>query len=242
MTYYGKISNVKKRKIALFDIDGTIYEGKVIFPLAEYQLKEGTINKSCLDKLYNDSELYKSGRVNYEILIANLLIHWAKGLKGGSYNMILKQTKRFFGDKGNKFFPFLKPILILLEKTYDIYFVTGEPQFVAKAVFELFKIKGIISSELEVKDGVFTGRVRSFLAKHEEKQTAIKELLESHHLKHSFAFGNAEGDIEMLNSVDFPICINPTPGLREIAIRRNWQIVKPGSVEKIVSILLANAF
>jgi len=231
---------MKKTKVALFDIDGTVYEDYTIFPLAEYQLRKKIINKSCLDELYKDLKFYKTGRLDYETSVANLLIHWAKGLKEVSYKMVLGQAKRFFEGEGNKFFPFFKPVVALLEKKYDIYFVTAGPRFVAQASSELYKITGFISSELETKDGFFTGRVRISLAKREEKRVAIKKLLRGHDTKHSFAFGDAEGDIEMLNSVEFPICINPTLGLREIAIRKNWQIIKPEGVEKIVSTLISN--
>ncbi len=233
---------MEKRKIALFDIDGTIYEGYIIYLLAEYQLREKTINKDCLDELYKDSELYKVGKIDYETLVAELLIHWAKGLKGISYNTVLEQTERFLEDEGNRFFPSLKPVITLLEKTYDIYFVTGEPKFVAQIASKLYKITGFLSSELEIEGGIFTGRVRSFLARREEKEIVIKQLLKDHDLKFSFALGNAEGDIEILSSVDFPICINPTPGLEKIAKRKNWKITNPENIEETISSLLGDRF
>jgi len=226
---------MEKRKIALLDIDGTIYEGHIIYLLAEYQLREKTINKNCLDDLYRDAELYKMGKIDYETLVAELLIHWAKGLKGASYNTVLEQTERFLQSEGNKFFPFIKPVITLLGKTHDIYFVTGEPKFVAQTASKLYKITGFFSSQLETESGIFTGKVRSFLAKREDKELVIEQLLKDHDLKSSFAFGNTEGDIEMLNSVDFPVCINPTPGLEKIAKRRNWKIANPENVEEIIS-------
>lgn len=231
---------IKKRKIALFDIDGTIYKGSIIFQLTKYQLKEKTISESVQDNFHKNLQLYQEKRVNYGNFANNLVAHWAKGLKGISYIAVLEQTKCFFKNKGNNFFPFFKRIVALLEKTHDIYFVTGEPKFVAQVVAGLYKITGFLSSELEIENGVFTGNIKKFLAKREEKQIAIKELLATHHLKQSFAFGNAEGDIGMLNLVEFPICINPTSGLREKAIKENWQITKPKNVEKIVSSLFLN--
>jgi phosphoserine phosphatase len=233
---------MEKRKIALFDIDGTIYERYVIFPLAEYQLKERTINKNCLGELYKDLELYRTGKIDYETLAADLLTHWAKGLKGISYSTVLEQTKRFFKGEGNKFLPFLKRVITLLEKTHDIYFITGEPKFVAQTASGLYETTGFLSSELEVENSIFTGKVRRLLARRDEKEIVIKQLLEDHDLKRSFAFGNAEGDIEMLNSVELPICINPTPGLREIAIRKNWKTTNPENVEETISSLLADRF
>ena len=116
-----------KRKIALFDIDGTIYEGSVIYPLAEYQLREKTINKNCLDELYKDLELYRAGKIDYETRIAELLIHWAKGLKGISYDTVLEQTRRFFESEGNRFFPFLLTIEWMVKSSRFRYLFMVSP-------------------------------------------------------------------------------------------------------------------
>ena len=42
------------KKIALFDIDKTIYNGYVVFPLAEYQLEKGIITKEERDEVLED--------------------------------------------------------------------------------------------------------------------------------------------------------------------------------------------
>ncbi len=232
--------NNSQKKIALFDIDNTVYNGYIILPLAGFQLRKKMINQDCLSKLYKDFKLYKAGKVNYEATIANSLFHWAKGLKGTSYHIILEETKRFFESEENKFFPYFKPIIAILRKTHNIYFVTGEPQFVGQILSGLFKITGFISSEFEVRKGIFTGKVKKLLARRKEKLTAIRQLLVEHDRKNSFAFGDSEGDIEILGSVENAICINPTEGLRKIAQERGWSIVKPNEVEKIVRQKLVN--
>ena len=38
----------------------------------------------------------------------------------------------------------------------------------------------------------------------------------------------------MLNSVDFPVCINPTEELRQIAEKKNWDIV---NVDNIIGLV-----
>ncbi len=225
---------MRKKKIALFDIDNTVYDGYILFLLPEYQLRKKTIQQDCFNNICEDFKLYKKGIVDYETTIANILIHWAKGLEGISYNTVLKQTKHFLRGEGNKFFPFLKPIIKILQGIHETYFITGEPEFVGQIVSELYQTTGFITSELEVRDGIFTGEVKIFLAKREEKQKAIKQLLKDHNIKDSFAFGDSEGDIEMLNSVENEICINPTEGLRKIAQEKGWSIAKPGEVEKII--------
>lgn len=226
--------NNSKKKIALFDIDNTVYNGYIFLPLVKFQLRKKIINQDCLSKLYKDFKLYKTGKVNYEATIANLLFHWVKGLKGTSYRIVSEETKRFFENEKNKFFPYFKPIIAMLRKTHDVYFVTGEPQFVGQILSELFKITGFISSEFEIRKGIFTGKVKKLLARRKEKLIAIRQLLTEHDRKDSLAFGDSEGDIEILGSIENAICINPTKGLRKIAQERGWSIVKPNEVKRIV--------
>jgi len=226
--------NMKQKKIALFDIDKTVYDGYVLFFMTEYQVKKRTISENDFNNIYRDFKLYKKGLVDYETTVANLLIHWARGLKGISGNTVLKQTRCFLKGKGNRFFPFLKPVIKLLKRTHEIYFVTGEPEFIGRTVSDLYRATGFITSKLGVRNGIFTGEVKTFLAKREEKQKAIKQLLKAYDVNGSFAFGDSEGDIEILNSVENAICINPTAGLKKTAKERGWVIAKPEEVEKIL--------
>ena len=162
---------MQERKLALFDIDKTIYDGYVIFPLVEYQYKKGAIDKRYIDILYEDLHLYKNRKVDYETTVENLNFHYASGLKNLSYKQILNQTKEFFrSSEGNRFYPFVKDLINLLKKTYNIYFVTGEFQFIGEAARELFLIKGYISSELVIKNGLFENQIKKSLAKRDEKR------------------------------------------------------------------------
>ncbi len=226
-----------KKKIALFDIDKTIYEGYIIFPLADYFLKNNIINQSCIKKIYNNLDLYKKGEINYESTVASLNNNFAEGLKGILLSSVLEQTESFLAKEKDRgaFFSYLEPTInILRKKAYDIYFATGEPQFVGFATTKLFNVSGFVSLEFETKGDFFTGKVKKMLSFREEKLKSIKGILKGYDLKKSFAFGDSEGDIEMLNFVEKAVCINPTDGLKKVASEKGWIIAKPSEIEKLV--------
>jgi phosphoserine phosphatase len=52
--------------------------------------------------------------------------------------------------------------------------------------------------------------------------------------ENSFAFGDSEGDIELLNKVAHAFCINATEGLKQMAIAKKWHIVTPLSIIETV--------
>jgi len=229
-----------QRKIALFDIDRTIYDGYLIFPLAEYFSAKNLVGKDVVGALYQDLHLYRSGEVNYETTVENLNIHWAAGLKGHSPDSVLMLTETFLGTEGaGNFFPFAQPLMDLLRNTHDIYFVTGEVQCVGKAVAEYFSAQGSISSEMEVENGVFTGNIGRSLAKKEGKRDAIEHMIDAYPYESSLAFGDSDGDIELLSKVNHAFCINPTEALEKIAVSRGWHRVTPLSVLEMVKEVLS---
>jgi HAD superfamily hydrolase (TIGR01490 family) len=229
-----------KRYLALFDIDKTIYNGFTLFPLAEFQLKYGLINQSCLAELYEDLKLFKDSKVIYEETVANLCTHWADGLKGKMYTKILHNSQDFF-KTNDKFYTYFPKVLSHFSKTHDVYLVTGEPQFIAKSIVDKYKVNGYVSAEFELVHGVFTGKVEKFLAKKCEKMRAIQQLLAQYEKDGSFAFGDSEGDIEMLEAVKYQICVNASSGLQKVAIEKGWNIKKPEEVEDFVMMLLNNS-
>jgi HAD superfamily hydrolase (TIGR01490 family) len=225
------------KPIALFDIDNTIYDGFSYFELLEKQVGEGIIRQKVLDDAKISMQKYKSKLQDYETTIVELLDIYATGLKGAQYDVVLQSTKEFY-QNSDKFFAYVEPVMSLLRRTHDLILVTGEPQFVAEAVGELYGIKSYYSTHYE-SDGKFTGAVTNYLASRHEKHDAIKHLMEGHGAKNSFAFGDSEGDIEMLQAVDYSVCLNPTEGLRSIAAKKGWHTPATQEVAALIAKLSA---
>lgn len=221
------------KSVALFDIDNTMYDGFSYFELLEKQVYEGLIDKQVLGNAKASMQKYKSKLQDYETTIVELLDIYATGLQGKSYDEVLGSTKQFYWNS-KKFFPYVKPTVEELQKSHDIALVTGEPQFVAEAVTKLFKLESYYSTEYELQAGKFTGSVKSYLASRHEKHDAIKHLMQGHGAKSSFAFGDSEGDIEMLRAVEYPICLNCTDGLRNIAEEEHWHMPNMQEVTELV--------
>lgn len=221
------------KPIALFDIDNTIYEGFSYFDLLKKHVTEELIEQNVLDDALESMKAYKLGQKDYEATIVELLDIYARGLKGVEYEAVLQSTKDFYKNSSH-FFGYVKPVMGSLRRSHDLRLVTGEPQFVAQAVGDIFGISSYSSSEYEVKEGVFTGNVTTYLASRHEKLSSIKHLMEGHSGRGSFAFGDSEGDIEMLRSVEYPICLNPTDGLRAVAEKEGWYLPDLNDVEALV--------
>jgi HAD superfamily hydrolase (TIGR01490 family) len=226
------------KSIALFDIDKTMYDGFSYFELLETQVAEGLLARQVLADARAAMQQYKSKLQDYETTVIALLKIYASGLKGVQYDVVLRSTKAFYAAS-NKFFLYVKPAIRSLRESHDMTIVTGEPQFVAEAVRERFSIQSYFATEYELVDGVFTGGIASYLASRHEKHDAIEHLMRRYGAKNSFAFGDSDGDIEMLRAVQYPICIHPTDELRTIAEEKGWYMPQIEEVAALVAKLNA---
>lgn len=228
-----------EKSVVLSDIDGTVYDGLMLLPFASFQVQEGSLNQKHLDQIISDLGRYKEGEWDYEFFAAKVLESWAQGLRGVSYTEVLDQSRRFLLGVGNLFHPYLDKIIQSLTDTHDFYFVTGEPQFLGQASAELYGVAGHISSEFEIESGYFTGRVRRPLARREEKREAITPILARYPWARSLALGDSVGDIEMLEAVCHPVCINPTADLSKHANLKGWSIASTESTEGVINSLIS---
>lgn len=219
-----------ERKIALYDIDKTSYQGFLVLDLCEYQFRKGILPEKNLLNIKRDIDLYAAGKLTYENMAQNVLAYWAEGLRGKDVDQIAKETKEFFQTEGNKFIPFVQESIDLFRPTHDTFFVTAEPQFVAKEVARIHQATDYLSTIFEINDGKFTGRVSSSLAERGDKKKSVDQIMQTYAKEQSFAFGDSDGDIEMLEGVEYPICVNPNDALSKKAAEKGWKTKKPEEV------------
>ncbi len=214
------------RPLALFDIDKTLYDGFSLFPLMQEQVAQGQISADVLEKSQAVLELHKNDILKYEHFAKQLLDLFARGLKGQRTAEVGSLTDNFFA-KSEDFYEYADPTITLLGVDHEVVLVTAEPQFVASAVAKRFGVRNFCNTVFATQDGVFSGEVSTYLAARQEKTRAINHLTAAHPWAGSLAFGDSEGDIEILDSVETAICVNPSTGLRHIANERGWAILNP---------------
>lgn len=103
--------------------------------------------------------------------------------------------------------------------------VTASPSVIVEPIAEELGVDHLLATELEVKDGLFTGEVVHF-NKGQAKVDRIIELAETHgyQLADSYAYTDSHTDLPMLELVGHPHAVNPDRPLRKIAQEHNWPI------------------
>lgn len=109
-----------------------------------------------------------------------------------------------------------------------VILMSGSLSFLVQPFHEHFQTDMMVSHELEVADGKFTGR-RVGLHPFAENKAKLAEQLGAAHgfdLSRSYAYGNHHTDAHKLELFGHPVAVNPDRKLRQIAVEKGWHIEK----------------
>lgn len=204
-------------KVAIFDLDGTLikWSGERMFlPWIILNLKLSPFKfipfliRSIKDRNFYSTKLYYRGEKIERIERLASFFFSPESVK----NMVFEEGK------------------IEIEKLkndgYKLILLTGAPYFIA-GNFKVLGFDLIIPSQLEVRDGKFTGELLSYPSGKRKKDIILnlsKELPIDFSL--SRGYGNSYEDREFLSLLGFPVCVNPSFKLKILARRMGWEIRK----------------
>lgn len=103
--------------------------------------------------------------------------------------------------------------------------LTGSIDYYLRPVMEDLDIDHLLCTHLEVDDkGILTGKSLGPVCVGETKVNMARELAKVHDIEmnQSYAYGNSELDIPILQEVGHPIIVNPTPKLKKYGRAHDW--------------------
>jgi len=108
---------------------------------------------------------------------------------------------------------------------HRVFLISGTLAFLAQALArQVLGSAEVSATELEVRDGRWTGRLAGPHIRGAEKARAVRNLTARYGLSlwDSYAYGNSTSDLPMLDSVGHRFAVNPGAGLRRIAWSEGW--------------------
>ncbi len=208
----GYDDDVSQHKQILLDIDNTIYKGFLIADLAELVLNKwpSSCTKKQLDAAIADYlvEVPGAGKNLLNIFGGMIAGRTNEELLLLAYELILANVGKF----QTKIIDFVAGI-----GNSDIVLATGEPTFVARAVWYFLQSKfglhitGIEATVFETNSGLFTGNV----SKYYDKAAAADRALGSFVPQDVIAIGDHNDDIKMMEKTGIAIGVNPSKGLTD---------------------------
>jgi HAD superfamily hydrolase (TIGR01490 family) len=111
---------------------------------------------------------------------------------------------------------------------HRLILLTGSPDFIVEPLATYLKIDQVAAGRLEKSGELFTGRmIAPYPYRHGKRLMAERLAAEQGlDLTASYMYGDSPGDLPILEAVGHPQVVNPIRGMRRIARRRGWPILR----------------
>jgi len=108
----------------------------------------------------------------------------------------------------------------------DVIIISSSGTEIVEPIGERLGVDRALGTQVAVEDGRYTGEIL-FYAYGEGKAEAMRALAEEngYDLADCYAYTDSATDLPMLEAVGHPVCVNPDPALRRVALERGWPMV-----------------
>lgn len=216
------------RKVAIFDIDGTIFRSSLLIELVNGLVEEGVFPKSAVQEFAREKLAWLDRKGDYESYIIAVVKVFVANIKGVQYKEFARVAEEVVAEQKDRVYRFTRDLLKTLKKRgYFLLAISHSPKgaldhFCRRLGFN--KVYGMVY-EIGPTDR-FTGAVTDehiMLNKAQILKRAVAK--EGLTLKASIGVGDTESDIPFLELVEEPICFNPNAKLYAHARRNHWKVV-----------------
>jgi HAD superfamily hydrolase (TIGR01490 family) len=218
---------MQNKKIAVLDIDGTIFRKNLAFELINELAWLKVFKKDVRNKLMSLYTKWLDHKGTYEEYRKALVVLYSENIKGCSKDQIKKASQEVIPFYKDRSYIFTNNLIKKLRKEkYHIIAVSGSPLEIVEEYNKYLKFDAVFGSVYETdKNGVYTGKAifePTIHKGHVVKQYVTEKGLT---LKGSYGIGDTESDAKFLEIVDNPIAFNPNLNLKKIAEKKGWKIV-----------------
>jgi HAD superfamily phosphoserine phosphatase-like hydrolase len=216
-----------KKKLAIFDIDGTIFRSSLLVELINALTRRRIFPPSAKKEMEYDYLRWVNRQGSYENYIRKVNeVHrrYLNGCKKSEVDKVINEVVKWQRDR---VYVFTRDLIKALRPDFYLLAISSSPQDIVKKFGDYFGLDRVCGRIFELKDEkIYTGRVlnEDFIS---DKKGVLRGFLREtgFSLEGSIGVGDTESDISFLEAVEEPIAFNPNRELAKIARQRNWRIV-----------------
>lgn len=215
-----------KNKLAIFDIDGTVFRRSLMVELMKELVYRGVFPRRAERMVEKEYHAWVNRKCSYQLYIDKVVDVFKNTLRGCKQSDIEnagKKTINYFRDRR---YIYARNLMARLRKTHFLLAISGSPVEIVNEYNEYLKFDKIYGTIFEVdKNGRYTGKIVLNGAK--EKEKIINKFIQENNFNTvgSIGIGDTEYDASFLNKVEKPIAFNPNGNLVKIAKDKKWKIV-----------------
>ena len=209
---------------AFFDLDGTLVEGytaNTFFTesIRSRDISPGDVARSLLSAV--------DGKLGGDPTAIGR--HGVAAMAGREADTVMELGERLFAQKiAGSMRPQARELVRAHQRRkHTVAVASAATRFQIEPLATDLGIENILCTEVEVVDGVITGKLAGPMLWGEPKGAAVRAFSREHgvDLTASYAYGNGDEDVAFLSSVGNPRPLNPHAGLVVAANNYGWPIV-----------------
>ena len=216
-----------KRNLAIFDLDNTILNGDSDYSWINFLIEKELVDKDEYErknKYFYDQ--YYQGNLNYD--------EWAEfaltTIKG-------KKPEEIEGILSNFLNEVIEPMIniyalkLLHDHTHNndiMLLASATNSVIVEPIAKRLGFKNIVSTQVEIIDEIYTGKVLGIPALSEGKLIKVKEWMLQNSIEsfdNTSFYSDSINDLPLLAVVSKPVAVNPDDMLREECRKRSWEII-----------------
>jgi HAD superfamily hydrolase (TIGR01490 family) len=216
-----------KKKLAIFDIDGTIFRSSLLVELINALVRRGIFPQKAKKEMEYDYLAWMDRQGTYENYIRKVNEVHRKYLNGCKKSAVDKVIEEVIKWQRDRVYVFTRDLIQSLKPDFYLLAISGSPQDIVKKFADNLGFNRVYGRICELRDGrTYTGRILNEDFISDKKEVVGAFLRETgFSLKESIGVGDTESDVSFLELVDYPIAFNPNRELAEIARKKKWRIV-----------------
>ena len=217
-----------KRKVAVFDIDGTVFRSSLLIELTEELIARDEF-KPGIRRLYAKAHKdWLDRKGSYDKYIGAVVVAFDTKIRGVPEDKLLLAVENVIAVHQHRVYRYTRDLIKdLKRKGYFMLAISHSPKYVVDGFCKKMGFDKVYGRILELdKNKKFTGKM-FYTDIIDDKSKILKRAVERNNLtmKGSVGVGDTESDIPILRLVETPICFNPNKKLYNVAKRNHWQVV-----------------
>ena len=214
--------------LALFDLDNTLLSGDSDYEWAQFLIERGVLERAEYEAKNDRFFLqYKEATLDIreflEFQLAPLARYPREELDEWHAEFMRTKIEPIIRAKG------VELVRRHLGHGDLCAIVTSTNAFITAPIAREFDLD-LVATELEVRDGRFTGKPSGTPCFREGKITRVEEWLAGQgRILASFTaiwfYSDSQNDLPLLEYVTHPVAVDPDEVLRRVAVKRGWQVV-----------------
>ena len=218
-------------RLALFDLDHTLLSGDSDVLWCEFLMHEGVLDRAEFQPRNDEmARRYGEGTVSAE----DFCDFYVSTLTGRTLDEWRPWCERFLNDVVAPLIPASAIELVESHRARGerLVLTTATNRLLTELTAARLGIADLLATEVELVDGLCTGRTRDVLNMREGKVTRLRSWLVERGVDPDAAFASAtfysdsSNDLPLLQAVGHPVAVDPDAGLRRHAQAHGWRVLE----------------